>query len=87
MWKPDRNGQLLSCCCTAVSRPQCLKLHDRSPQRQCLQETLLLTSALPVQQSVIRSAVSAGAPATSEPANMAVASVGGRRLKGLSLAA
>ncbi|CAK0780303.1 hypothetical protein CVIRNUC_005004 [Coccomyxa viridis] len=37
-----------------------------------------------VQQSVIRTAATAGATATSEPANMAVTAVGGRRLKGFA---
>ena len=54
---------------------------------QCLPHICLLTTVLCVQQSIIRSAVSAGAPAASEPANMAVTSVGGRRLKGLALSA
>ena len=48
---------------------------------------VLLNAFMLAQQSVIRSAVSAGAPASSEPANLAVTSVGGRRLKGLSLTA
>ncbi len=54
---------------------------------QCLPQFCLLMAVMCMQQSVIRSAVSAGAPAASEPANMAVTSVGGRRLKGLSLSA
>lgn len=83
---------LLVCMCSACSKLAVSRLkwsnpHDSSLQGQCLHKTYLLMSALPMQQSVIRSAVAAGSPAESEPANMAVTSVGGRRLKGLSLAA
>lgn len=41
-------------------------------------------SQTPVQQSVIKTAAAAGAPASAEPANMAVTAVGGRRLKGFA---